>query len=589
MKKKVLLVSFLLITYFSFANIYETIEVIGRFYTSKFKSKNVVIITEKEINLLKSDSVSEILASFTALNISRKGGSSEIFDISMRGGNFEQVLILINGVAFNNVQTGHFNSDFPFQVQDIKTIEIIKGGSSTTYGSGAYSGVINIILKKNSGIALSLTGGENGYYSTKLNIGKSYENFKIKFGINKKKSNGFYEGREFDILTITAGASYSKDDIELEAYTGYKTNSFGAEGFYAPFASLEDIESIFSQFKIKKKTGDNYYYLKYSFNTHNDYFILDRHNIDYFNNESRTKQHNISLIGEYRINKIRMAGGLGFKLETMDSSSMGYHNRKTGSIFFNINIPFNKSGIDVGLRTTFFDKNDTNLILYSGLYYDFNNNIKLKLSTGKSFRMPSFTELYYNSPSNHGNTNLQNETNLNYETSILYLINNHSFDISLFYRDQNNSIDWVKYSDIGDYSKYWQAVNIEKNNIYGFEFIHNITIDKIIFNYGIEKIYSTESSFNFLSKYGLRYPDFVYKLNISIPIIKKLRAIANYNYKTINNTDIKGHFLDFKLNLKLSYFKITLRVNNVFDTIIEEIPGIKIPGRWAYIQFSYDT
>ena len=589
MKKKILIVLLLLVTYISFANIYETIEVIGKFYTSKLKSKNVVIITEKEINLLKTDSVSEILTSFTALNISRKGGSGEIFDITMRGGNFEQVLILINGVAYNNAQTGHFNSDFPFQIQDIKTIEIIKGGSSTTYGNGAYSGVINIILKKKSGFALSLTGGANDYYSTRLNIGKSYENLKIKFGINKKKSNGFYEGREFDVLSITAGASYSKNDIELEAYAGYKTNSFGAKGFYAPFASLEDIDSIFSQFKIRKKIGNYYYYFKYSFNTHNDYFILDRYNIDYFTNESRTKQHNVSLIGEYSINKILMSGGLGFKLETMDSSSMGYHNRKTSSFFYNINIPFNKSGIDAGLRATFFDRNDINLILYSGLYYDINNNIKLKISTGKSFRMPSFTELYYNSPSNQGNTDLQNETNYNYEMSLLYLINNHSFDISLFYRDQNNSIDWVKYPDMGEYSKYWQAVNIEKNDIYGFEFIHNITIDNIIFNYGIEKIFETESSFNFLSKYGLRYPDFVIKLNVSVPIIEKIRLIANYNYKTINNTDINGHFLDFKLNLKLSDFKITLRVNNVFDTIIEEIPGVKIPGRWAYIQFSYDT
>ncbi len=580
---------FFLFLFGAFSNIYETIEVIGKIFTSKLQSKNVVIITEREIELLKSDSISEILSNFATLNISRKGGSGEIYDISMRGGNFEQVLVLINGAPYNNSQTGHFNSDFPFQVRDIKRIEVIKGGSSTTYGSGAYSGIINIILKNKSGLSLSLTGGEKNFNSTSVNLGKTFENVKLKFGINKKKSDGFYSGREFDILNITGGVSYSANDIEIEAFTGYKKNDFGANGFYAPFESLEEIESVFAQFKVKKKIGNNFLFFNYSFNTHNDYFVLDRNNIDYFKNESRTNQHHISLIGDYKINKLLMSGGLDFKQESMDSLSMGLHNRKSGSVFLNLNLPFSKSGFDTGVRATVFNKNKTSVIVYSGLYYNFSDYFKLKLNGGKSFRMPSFTELYYNSPSNSGNINLKNETNYSYEIAFSYLKNKHALDLNFFYRNQNNSIDWVKYKDAsGDYSPIWKAVNIKENDIYGVEFIHNVAITNVLFNYGIEKIYSTNSSFDFLSKYGLRYPDLILKLNFSFPITKKLRVIANYNFKTINDTNIKGHFLDFKLNFDISQFKITFKVNNVLDTIIEEIPGVKIPGRWAYIQFSYD-
>ncbi len=588
-KSIVFLLIHICFVFLSYSDIYERINVFGQFYTSKFQSKNVVIITEKDIELLKSHSVSEILGNFTAVNISRKGGSGENFDITMRGGNFEQILILINGVPYNNSQTGHFNSDFPFQVQDIKRIEVIKGGSSTAYGSGAYSGVINIVLNNNPNIGVSFEGGEKNYYSTRADIGKSFGKFKVKFGVNKKKSDGFYDGREFDILTLSGSASYLTKLTEVKAFAGYKKNNFGAKGFYAPYSSLENIGSLFSQFNIKRQIGKSFYCLRYSFATHKDDFILDRYNIALFKNESFTYTHRLSLSGNFNIKRMRLSAGFDLKKDIMDSSSMGYHIMNTGSVFFNMNIPFDRSGMDIGVRATIFSGVAPSTIFYSGFYYNFNDNFRFKVNMGKSYRLPSFTELYYNSPANHGNSNLLSETNYNYETSLVYLFGKHSLELNVFYRNQSNSIDWVKFMDgKGETTRYWEAVNIKKNDNAGFEFLHNIVFDNILFNYGIEKIFSIDYYKNLLSKYGLRYPDFIIKFNVSYPIIDKLRIIANYNYKTINDTDIKGHYLNLKLNLTVNKIKIALKINNVFNTAIEEIPGVKIPGRWAYIQISYN-
>jgi iron complex outermembrane receptor protein len=245
--------------------------------------------------------------------------------------------------------------------------------------------------------------------------------------------------------------------------------------------------------------------------------------------------------------------------------------------------------MDIGVRATIFSGVAPSTIFYSGFYYNFNDNFRFKVNMGKSYRLPSFTELYYNSPANHGNSNLLSETNYNYETSLVYLFGKHSLELNVFYRNQSNSIDWVKFMDgKGETTRYWEAVNIKKNDNAGFEFLHNIVFDNILFNYGIEKIFSIDYYKNLLSKYGLRYPDFIIKFNVSYPIIDKLRIIANYNYKTINDTDIKGHYLNLKLNLTVNKIKIALKINNVFNTAIEEIPGVKIPGRWAYIQISYN-
>jgi len=589
MKKNSFFIYILLLSVSVFSQIHEEIEVIGKLYTSKLKSKNIVVITGKDIGLLKSCSVSDVLRNFTAVNINRKGGSGELFDITMRGGNFEQVLILINGVPYNNSQTGHFNSDFPFQVKDIERIEIIKGGTSISYGSGAYSGVINIILKKEVKLGISVESGEKKFLSARFDVGKTLGKFRLNFGAGKRKSDGYYEGREFDVLSLTSNLSYSGEKFEMDSFLGYKKNDFGAAGFYAPFPSLEKIDSLYWQLNIKKKILNNYYFIRYSFDNHSDEFILNRDNPSYYQNESKTKNHNLSVSTDFNINGIRVNGGLNFKKDIMDSTAMGSHSRDNASVYFNLNVPFKNSGIDLGLRISYFSSADIKTNYYIGLYSDLSNDIKLKMNYGTSFRLPSFTELFYNSPSNKGDKNLIPESSDNFELSLLYLKGKHSFELNSFYREQSNCIDWVKFKDAnGIYLPYWQAVNIGKNDVLGFEFIHNIAFEKIIFNYGIEKIFALGSDYDFLSKYGFRYPDLMFKLNMSYPIFSWLRITANYNYKKINNTDIDGHFLDLLMSFKLNRVTLLFRVNNVFNKIMEEIPGVKIPGIWAYIGLSYN-
>ncbi len=68
-------------------------------------------------------------------------------DIVLRGGTFQQVLVIIDGIRINDPNTGHFNSYIPVAPAEIDRVEILKGASSAIYGSEAVGGVINIITK----------------------------------------------------------------------------------------------------------------------------------------------------------------------------------------------------------------------------------------------------------------------------------------------------------------------------------------------------------------------------------------------------------------------------------------------------------
>lgn len=585
-KLNILLILFLSSTINSllFSQIIEKVEVKGKIYSNELSSKNIVIISEEELNDLNVRDMVDLFSFFTIINVNKRGPSETSYDLTMRGSNFEQVLLLVNGVPLNNPQTGHFNTDLPFSIKDIKRVEIVSGGNSTSYGAGAFAGVINIILKRSSDFGFSLATGENNYLSSSINFGKRIKNTAFKFSFDKSNTSGFHEGRELDQTKLSTGIFYSNENMEMDFYSGFLKKNFGAMGFYAPLPSYEKISSFFYQLSLKKRLMNFNYSLSYFYNSHNDYFVLDRDRPDYFNNESNTKINYLNLSFNYKMKKIESSSGFEIKKEIMDSASMGYHKRNKGSLFLDLSYPFKNGGVDAGIRGDFIFNGEKNFTFYSGIYHSFSSNLIFRVGCGKSFRLPSFTELYYKSPANIGNVNLKPEISYNFETSISILKERQNMDLSLFYRKQKNIIDWVKYSEE---EIIWHAMNIDKNDILGFELTHRINLGKTIIFYGIERIYTINEQHKFKSKYELRFPDLNIKINLLQKVTKNFKIISNYCYKRIYNTVQKGHFLNFSFSYSFQRFELNLRFDNLFNTIIEEIPGVKIPGKWIYLGLVY--
>lgn len=113
--------------------------------------RSLEVIGTEQIENAPAHSVPGLLEDVLDLDVQTRGVYGIQADISIRGGTFEQTLILIDGIKVNDPQTGHHNMDLPLTLMDIERIEVLRGGGSSIYGTSAFGGVVNIITKRPKG------------------------------------------------------------------------------------------------------------------------------------------------------------------------------------------------------------------------------------------------------------------------------------------------------------------------------------------------------------------------------------------------------------------------------------------------------
>ena len=111
-------------------------------------SANIQIISAEEIENAPVQTIEDLLEYAINVDVRQRGGQGVQSDISMRGGTFEQVLVMLNGVKLNDPQTGHHTMNLPVSMEQVERNEVITGGASRIFGNYAYTGAINIITKK---------------------------------------------------------------------------------------------------------------------------------------------------------------------------------------------------------------------------------------------------------------------------------------------------------------------------------------------------------------------------------------------------------------------------------------------------------
>lgn len=105
------------------------------------------VITANEIKNSSGASLGDLLRSTAGLHVSSDGPTGAVTSLSIRGATSSEVLVLLNGVPLNSSLDGSVDlSSIP--TDSIARIEIVRGGESSVYGTGAIGGVVNIITKK---------------------------------------------------------------------------------------------------------------------------------------------------------------------------------------------------------------------------------------------------------------------------------------------------------------------------------------------------------------------------------------------------------------------------------------------------------
>ncbi|MDC8100491.1 TonB-dependent receptor plug domain-containing protein [Chryseobacterium rhizosphaerae] len=572
----------------------ESIEFQGKFISTPYKSanQNISVITKEDIAHSPARSIDEILQQVSGMDIRRRGANGVQSDIGFRGSSFEQVLLLLNGIRMNDSQTGHNNMNIPVDLADVEKIEVIKGPAARRFGQNAYAGVINIITKVNPGkrVKISADGGDYETYGLGFNAQLGNEKFSSALQANSASSQGYMYNTDYEIRNVFYQGRMGIKNGDLKLQAGFSEKKFGANGFYASKSATEQYEetqaSIVSlahqQTFGKLKLNSNVYWRRGQ-----DMYLYNRQNPSFYRNMHIGNNVGGEVNSSYQWGLGTTGVGVELRKEFLVSSNLGNPNRFVSQVFFehHFSLLDKKLNISPGISWANYSKEGN--FFYPGLDvgYNFNANNKIYGNIAKVHRIPTFTELYYVSPTEHGNVNLQPENAISSEVGYQFQNSRILAKISGFMRNSDNSIDWVK-NNFND--KVWYAQNVGEIKIKGIEAEVNHKVnDWLRYSVGYTFLDSKYKENNeFVSRYILDNLKHQVVARLETKFLKNFtnELVYRYNERVSLGT---YNLLDAKLNFTQKDLSVYVLVNNITNTKYTEAFGVEMPQRWFHIGFSY--
>jgi vitamin B12 transporter len=181
-------------------------------------TSNINVITAQEIEDRQYTTVTEALNSLAGIDVNSNGGIGHTTNVYIRGFDSKRVLVLIDGIRYNDVSS---LSGAPFahmMISDIAQIEVIKGAQSGIWGADASAGVINIITKKaQKGIHFGASQEFGSFATTQSQANISYKNDKVSL----KASHSIIDTKGFSSV---APRGSTLENLEDDGYNNKSTH-----------------------------------------------------------------------------------------------------------------------------------------------------------------------------------------------------------------------------------------------------------------------------------------------------------------------------------------------------------------------------
>ena len=269
-------------------NLKEVVVSDTKFAQSKEKSGKIIeVITAKDLEAKKGQNLANVLSQVAGVEINgNQSFNGKNLGYYIRGGRNRQTAIYIDGVPV--VDASGINLEYDLRllsVDQIEKIEVMKGASSTLYGTGAATGVINITLKKSaikdvSGNAYITMGTQNTSDTSKTSAQDFNQGFSVNGTIHKISYMTSLNSTETKGMSEAAGENFEEDTfsrVNVLQKIGFKANDQLSFEFFGNYDRI-------------KNTFDNSF----------DGIIA---NADDVNNTSLSEQFRIGFLPKYNYNK----------------------------------------------------------------------------------------------------------------------------------------------------------------------------------------------------------------------------------------------------------------------------------------------
>ena len=595
------------------------------------QARMVTVLSREVIQAAPVQSVNDLLKYAVGVDVRQKGALGALTDVSIRGGNSEQITVLLNGINICDAQTAHNTFDFPVDISEIERIEVLEGPAGRVYGTSSLLGAINIVTKTppSSSLSARVEGGSYGYLAAgaRANIAQGRWNNQLSGSFTR--SDGYLRNKanrlNADYKTSKAfyQGNYNDSQIAVRWHAGMSVKDFGANTFYA--AKYDDqFEHTFKTFtalQAENKQGKFHIRPSIYWNRSMDRFELFRGAPQkYAYNYHRTDVYGVNLNAYFDWSLGRTAFGAELRHEELVSTNLGeklerpHHihgtdrnytngiNRTNLQFVLEHNIILSRFTLSAGVIAVKNSQADMNMRVYPGIdaSYRMGNAWKVYASYNTSLRMPSFTELFYSVGGHKADKHLKPEELSALEAGLKYNARGISGKTSIFYNHQKNLIDWISDGTLdANGSPLWKSVNFGRINVVGVE--ASLSFDcrtlmpsqRFLKQFSLAYCYLNQNEKEhkgITSKYVLEYVKNKMVANLQLNLWRNLDLGLNYRllhrmggYIDTNN---QRHnyatygILDARLSWNTGKWTAFAAANNLLNRTYVDYGNVPQPGTW---------
>eukprot|EP01093_Parvamoeba_rugata_P009573 TRINITY_DN2641_c0_g1_i2.p1 TRINITY_DN2641_c0_g1~~TRINITY_DN2641_c0_g1_i2.p1 ORF type:complete len:450 (-),score=104.25 TRINITY_DN2641_c0_g1_i2:2409-3758(-) len=402
----------------------------------KDNSRTINIMTSADIKSSAAVTISDVLQQIAGVDIRRRGTGGSQADLFIRGGGFDQTLLLIDGIKMDDAQTGHHTLNAALPLEVIERIEVIKGPAARVFGQNAFTGAINIVTKSSldNAVSANLETGSFGQLNGSVTVGNELENSTHILHIGKMTSEGYRNNSDYDNSNYVLKSVFNKKDQPIEMIATFSERKFGAENFYTTnpaYNEYEETQNSLIAFTTKFQSEKLKIQPRIYWKRNQDMFLLKRFEPAFFRNFHLSNKIGAEANAAYT-SKLGITGfGIDLSKTYLRSNNLGNHNRFMATAFLEHRFQFIDNRLDItpGVAVTYFSDFKFNGFPGLDVGFDITNNLKAYGNIGFTYRIPTYTDLYYSDPRTNGNENLEPEEAFAQEIGVKY--NSQSIRASL--------------------------------------------------------------------------------------------------------------------------------------------------------------
>lgn len=504
--------------------------------TASQSARIVEVISRDDIHRAEAQTLNDVLKLATGVDVRQRGAFGVQTDISINGGTFDQIAILLNGVPLSNPQTGHNAADFPVSLSDIDHIEVLEGASARVFGSAAFSGAINIVTRQTGTLmrqALATVdadgkthwGGEaqveGGSFGSLGADGRALLFVPFRSGettvssslsAGYARSDGGTDNSDFSKWHGYYQGALVSRYVDVDWQAGITSQDYGANTFYSarfpdqyewtrryigsaraqvrPFAQAESqtlrslrlIPTLYAHrnmdhYQLTKghegaAAGENYHRMDV-------YGASFNAQLDWLLGKTSAgvdvrKEHILSTAYGHELAETEWK-----PIHGTDRQYSREGNRTNTSLFLEHNVILGGLTVSAGVLANRNTGLDGDYRFYPGvdISYRPTSHWKFYASWNKALRVPTFTDLYTNNSAQQGDLNLKPERNSAFKVGARFRAEGVSALVSGFYSHGTNMIDWVYETEA---STKYHALNIGKLDNMGFNVETDVDLARLL-------------------------------------------------------------------------------------------------------------